>query len=420
MIEEKTQREAGGSQANGVPRKAGWKRHILGGAVLATLGAVALLAQGLGLRSLVEFGGEKESWKAAQAQRQSLAQEHQKLIDERMVDLGKVQTTYQQLKAETEVAHGERDQLVSELTRVRKELELVRSARNEAVKQQDANNQQLQRSLAAKQDAEAKTTGLAAKESELTSEIARLTSDRDQIGKSVLESKDNLKQYLSQITDSQKQADDLQKKAADALVKLREQQQAVAKAGTELQVIIAERDRAGIQRDDALSQANAAKQSLKLQLEELRKLKGDQESIKALNEQLLATAAGQQKDKAAMDAATVDATAKLKQVDGAVAIRQGELSALQLQLKQCQKDLESVQQDVTRVKALAKPMADQNQQVDGELASKQEELSAARRRIDAAKLEERKLLESLRGLNDQLRAPIPTSQPSKTSIEGAN
>ena len=107
--------ETGRRTADSVKRGT-WRRQILGGACLATLGAIALLAQGIGLRSLVAFGGEKESWKAAQAQRQSLIQEHPKLIDERMSDLGKVQRTYQELTAETDAARTERGQFTSELT----------------------------------------------------------------------------------------------------------------------------------------------------------------------------------------------------------------------------------------------------------------------------------------------------------------
>lgn len=388
---------------------------ILGGLTLTVLGLVALAGQGLGLQSLVTFSGQQAVWEASQTERSSIAEEHAKLLVERLAELEKTHKAVQDAKAELDAARPERDRVTAELTRIKRELELVRQARDEAVNQQQAANQQMQKSVDASQIAESKTSEMLTQQTAIRVDLVKITLDHDQLKKAGVETDASLQQRMNQLSDLQKQQDDFQKRIAESATRLRDMQQGLVKALSELETTSGDRDKALRQRDEAVVIRDAY-------LKEVTRLKDSTQTLNDENTRLTDVIARLKQEKADAETSTNDVLKTSKDLDAQISAKRGELSALTTQGEQLARSVRTQDLDAKEAVATTKPLIDQLQQVKADLSAQQQAFAAVSKRLEDARAEEQRLLTMLQASAARAVAAATTNlvTPTTAPTNGEN
>ncbi len=288
------------------------------GVLLTLVAAMAIAGQAIGLRGLVRFAGQKQEWEAAQSQRQVVRGEYDKLIADMAAQADKERLAFQQIKAQVEVDRTTRDQVTGELERVRKELELVRKARDEAVKEQVTANREAQTSTESRKGVEDQVAQQTQEAQQLQTRITAMKVDQDQINKALGDSRQSLQSRLKELESTQQQLKDLQGQIASAQAEWRQTQKNMLQTAADLESTLKDKTKVAADRDAAVTEGNAATKETDKQKAQLKTLQDEQ---------------------VALHVAVESARTQLKDLQGQAAIVQTKLPQTQTALTQANADL---------------------------------------------------------------------------------
>ena len=310
-----------------------WRSGLVGGGVLATLGALALLGQAWGMRTLVRFGAEREAWVAAQAEHAGVVAEHQKVILERQSELERLRQAQAEASGIVQTTTSDRDRLVAEVTRLRSESEVIRQGRDEAVRQQQAANKSAADAKIVENAARADSAIVELKRNELRADCDRLTTDRVALQQSVTESGRSLTQQQEQLKTVRQQQADLTEQVDGLVLQVQATQARLVKASAAETDSIsakesADKRLAGMAADAAKAEAdlsNARKSSVALQSEV---------------DQLNSIIVQRRKEASDLDVVMHDGTKKSTALADKIAEMQGRLGALNAQAEVVERDVQ--------------------------------------------------------------------------------
>lgn len=361
-------------------------------AVLLVLGVVAIGAQAFGLRSLVEFGGQKEEWEAAQAQRESLRKGWDKLNAQLETKINANQVTMAKAEAETQAARAQRDDLSADLEGLQVRLSTTRQVLSEAVKAHEDANKALTAAQARKQGAETRAVQLEEECRALSAEIAKLETSRDQTKKMAQEVQATYQQRFAQmrsLTDLLGQWGKDFDEATQALRQVsKDYESAISGKASVVEARTAEEAKLktleGLVKDQEghLKKAKQAYETIMSSLDVYQK------RIEQLSTQKIETASKAE-----------TAKEQLSEVEKDLATKRGELAAAERRLKTATDQEPQLKQRLAQLKATVVPLGDQERKLKADIAAREQELSAVTKRLASAREREQALLKRITELS---------------------
>lgn len=146
---------------------------------------IALAGQSVGLRSLIQYGLERDGWLTQKQRQDQILSEWMELNSQLKAELDELKTSKSELMTENAKLSAEQKRLADELVPVKAQFEAISKARDEAVSLQQRAKQQEQTSLDAAQAAQLKADDLGKTNKEVAAAISNLKMEKDQLSQTV-------------------------------------------------------------------------------------------------------------------------------------------------------------------------------------------------------------------------------------------
>ena len=350
---------------------------------LIALAIMAVGGQLWGLRSLVQFSGERERWNNAKARDEAQSAERVRLITELEAALSKGRIAARQAQAESEVTKKELARQSSALADVDKQLELARVARSDLDEQIGEARRRLRQAAEARQETETKVAELAVQRDKLAREVEQLSKRRDQQEPAVKDVDAELKKSQALLKTVRGQVDDFEARLSASQAKLGESRQAIVKASGELEGILKERAEAAAERDTAQvelvslkKQAEQVGVDRKAALDEVAKLR---DTLRQLADQTKSS----QDAKEVAEAESGRVNSELARLQKSIGAKDTELKAVQDRLAESEKRRTAVLAEIEQLRGTLEPLQAQVAQARAELSARRLELQGSQTPPDA-------------------------------------
>ena len=331
---------------------------------LVCIAVIALVIQGVGLSGHLDLLKDRAEWDATRSERQQLLVEWQKQVDGMKKQIEKEKSNIEELgkrkveaEAETAATQAEVGRKTEELVRIRKELELAGTSRDQAV-------QERQKAQAQAEFSRADTARLHSESTNLISNISSLSVEKDKLIEIVADlekrrsaGEKGLSVTKSQVNTAQGLFDQIQKDTSTA----RDQQ---AKAQQQLQDVTRQQSKAVAD----LEFSRTTRSNETVAVSGLRSLKAQIEAIlpglQKTKEELSADILGLEKKVASLRA---DATAYADEAGKFAAARASVANELQ-RAHSLQQECNQLAEQIAQTKAEGKKIIEQKNTTSGEVA----------------------------------------------------
>ncbi len=351
--------------------------------MLILFGVIAFATQGLGLHSLVGFTALKREWEATQEQQASLRMEWEQLAEDQKNKAAEAKKEAGEALAAQDMAHKSRDLATAELAGLNEQLKLARQAHQQVLEEQRTATADMKQAISVRGAVLKDVGDLKTERFQLTSEITRLTSDRDRLQQSISQAQTSLETVLNQVKAAKADTAAAQKQESDVLGKLRSAQQEWMKALADVEKTTSaageaikkrqaeETKLAALQvKAKALEQAETDRRDLG---EKVALLNTDIKRLKLLKSQL--------------SLETTNATEKLGEASTQLAKVVGQTAAQREQAKQAKDEIDTLTGRRTKIGAEVKVLETERQRLQAAVAEKAAELKILRERIKESRSE---------------------------------